>query len=101
VPHVTYNDEGIPQSVWISAEKDLGIQSLKDSIAVYFKDKHISKNIILPPSKGRLRAKLFELNAVKNESINENGEFVIELFMQKSDWDRLVKLDDDAQKYLN
>lgn len=101
VPHVTYNDESLPQSVWISAEKDLGIQSLKDAIAVYFKDQHISQNIILPPAKGRLRAKLFELNAVKNESINENGEFVIELLMQKSDWDRLVKLDADAQKYLN
>lgn len=100
-PHVTYNDEGLPQSVWISAEKDLGVQSLKDAIAIYFKDQHISKNIILPPSKGRLRAKLFELNAVKNESINERGEFVIELLMQKSDWDRLQKLDADAQKYLN
>lgn len=99
--HVIYGDQQLPQSVWISAEKELGIQSLKDAIAVYFKDQHISKNIILPPSMGKLRAKLFELNAVKNESINEFGEFVIELLMSKSDWDRLQKLDADAQKYLN
>ncbi len=99
-PHVINNDQGLPKSVWISAEKDLGIQALKDAIAVYFKDKHISKNIILPPSQGRLRAKLFELNSVKNESINEFGEFVLELFMNKSDWDRLQKHDADAQKYL-
>ena len=99
-PHVINDDQNLPKSVWISAEKDLGIQALKDAIAIYFKDKHISKNIILPPSQGRLRAKLFELNSVKNESINESGEFVLELYMNKSDWDRLQKHDIDAQKYL-
>lgn len=100
-PHVLCNDQDMPHSVWISAEKDQGIDQLKDAIARYFQDKHISKKVVLPPSQGRLRAKLFEINAVRNEEINEQGEFVLELLVGKADWDRLQKNDSDAQKYLN
>ncbi|MBS7835759.1 ribosome rescue GTPase HflX [Wohlfahrtiimonas chitiniclastica] len=100
-PHVIYNDEQQPSAVWISAEKYLGIQALKDAIGDYFKDQHVTKNVVLPPSQGRLRAKLFALNAVKNESVNEQGEFEMALLMHKAEWDRLLKHDVDAQKYLN
>lgn len=100
-PHVLCNDQDMPHSVWISAEKDQGIDQLKDAIARYFKDKHVSRKVVLPPSQGRLRAKLFEMNGVRNEEINEQGEFVLELLIGKTDWDRLQKNDSDAQKYLN
>lgn len=101
VPHIHHNDEEVPHSVWISAEQNQGIDLLKDAIASCFKDKHISKSIVLPPSKGRLRAKLFELNAVKSEAINDNGEFMLDVLISKADWDRLQKHDVDAQKYFN
>jgi len=45
----------------------------------------------LRPEQGRLRAALFEESAVINEFYDEQGRSVVEMRMQESDFERLLK----------
>ena len=46
--------------------------------------------VILRPEQGRLRALLFEENAVLQDEYDEHGNARVEVRMQKSDFERLL-----------
>ncbi len=100
-PHVLRNDEGRVSAIWLSAEKNIGIDLLKDAIAEYFQNNHIHTYITLLPQMARLRAKLFQMDAIKSEKITEEGAFELEIFMDKREWNRLCKNDEDAKICFN
>jgi GTP-binding protein HflX len=49
-------------------------------------------DLTLPPQEGRLRALLFELNGVLDESINDRGEWQLRIRISIIDEQRLQKL---------
>ncbi|MCD9046351.1 ribosome rescue GTPase HflX [Luteimonas sp. MHLX1A] len=61
------------ERVWISARDGLGLDLLRDALALRLDLRRIVADIALPASAGRLRARLHELDAVKAETHDENG----------------------------
>lgn len=98
-PHVGKNEHGAITQVWISAEKGLGIDLLLDAIAQFFQKSHVRETIVLPPDEGRLRAELYELDAVVSEAFNEQGMAELEVYLARHKLERLMKQFPSAKKF--
>ena len=55
--------------------------------------------LTLPSSEGRLRAKLYALDAVKEEAFGKNGEFLLDLYVARYRIMRLLKEQPEAAPY--
>lgn len=89
-PRIDYDVNGKPKAVWISALKNQGIDLLLQAIHELLRKKIIHCEITLTHEEGQLRAKLYELDVVKSERINEEGLRVLELEIQQIDYNRLL-----------
>lgn len=90
-PHISEDGNGLVNAVWISVVKNEGIDLLLEGVASHFQKGHLEMKVTLPPSEGRLRAELYALDAVKNESFSEKGEFELHLYVAKYRLKRLLK----------
>ncbi|MDJ0709812.1 MAG: GTPase HflX [Woeseiaceae bacterium] len=99
-PRVTTNREGEGRAVWISAVTGEGLPLLKEAIARRLQQKTVHRFLHLSPAQGRHRAKLFELGAVINEDIPEEGGWTLELKMTEKDLRRFLKRENLADDQL-
>lgn len=73
-PHIDRNVLGRPLRVWISAEKALGIDLLRQALVELLGNEMVSCALALAPSEGKLRANLYAKNAVvSEENLPEGG----------------------------
>lgn len=98
-PDCLMGESGVAESVWISAEKNLGIDLLLEAIAGHFQQNHLKISLTLPPHEGRLRGELFNLNAVEEEHFLENGDSQISLYIDRAKLKRLIKAQPEAEAY--
>ena len=99
-PRVTINRSGEGRAVWLSAATGEGIPMLLDAISNRLCRKTLHRVIHLQPSQGRQRAKLFELGAVLNEEIGDDGSWILELKMSERDLMRFMKQEKLAPELL-
>ena len=90
-PRMTNNRHGEGRAVWLSAVTGEGLPLLKDAIAKRVRRKTTHCYIHLEPAQGRQRAKLFELGAVLNEEVSDDGSWTLELRMAEKDLRRFLK----------
>ena len=65
---------GEPAAVWLSAARGAGVELLRDALQEIFGQAAMRLAVVLPPSQGRLRAKLYERRLVREESALPDGE---------------------------
>ena len=99
-PRMTSNRAGEGRAVWISATTGEGLPLLKDAIARRLQQKTIHRYVQLKSAQGRQRAKLFELGAVLNEEVLEEGGWLLELRMVEKDLRRFLKHENLAEDQL-
>ena len=99
-PHVTHNRRGEGRAVWLSAASGEGIPLLLDAISERLRRKTMHGVLHLDQSQGRQRAKLFDLGAVLNEKILEDGSWDLELQMAEKDLLRFLKRENLAADLL-
>jgi GTP-binding protein HflX len=99
-PRVTINHSGERRAVWLSAATGEGIPMLLDAISDRLCRKTLHRVIHLQPSQGRQRAKLFELGAVLNEEVGDDGSWILELKMSERDLMRFMKQEKLAPELL-
>lgn len=90
-PQSTISSKGEGRAVWLSAVTGKGLPLLKNAIANRLKQEKTERTIYLQPSEGRQRAKLFELGAVVNEQVQEDGSWRLMLRMAEKDLRRFLK----------
>lgn len=90
-PRMTNNRHGEGRAVWLSAITGDGLPLLKEAISTRLRQKTTHRIIHLQPAQGRQRAKLFELGAVLNEEVLEDGSWKLELRMAEKDLRRFLK----------
>ncbi len=64
---------GRPLRVWVSALHERGLELLREAVAECLAGSEVAGWIGLAPDKGRLRARLYALDAVQSEHSDENG----------------------------
>lgn len=99
-PRITNNREGAGRAVWLSAVTGEGLPLLKQAISDRLRQKKSQRTIHLQPLQGRQRAKLFELGAVRNEEVNEDGSWTLELRMTEKDLRRFLKRENLTEEQL-
>ncbi|WP_029934199.1 ribosome rescue GTPase HflX [Thiomicrospira pelophila] len=88
-PHIDFNDEGLPERVWLSAKNNKGIDLLNDALAAFFKGEFVKAQVVLPPHAGQRRAQLHQLGKVDAEEFNEHGDALITMNLTKQQWQKV------------
>lgn len=88
-PRIDYDEKKLPKRVWVSAEKNLGLDLLRQAIVELLIKQVVHCQVTLQPHQGKLCAKLYELGVVKSEKTNDDGSRLIELEIQQRDFERL------------
>jgi len=89
-PRLERDDQGVPQRIWLSAETGDGVDLLLEAICERLAGDMVNEELRLPASDGRLRAKFYQQGAVLDESVGEQGEFVLQIRMPRQDYDRIL-----------
>jgi GTP-binding protein HflX len=85
------DESGKPLAVWLSAQTGDGCLLLLEAAAELLSDDIVCESLMLPPTLGRLRAMLYQNNAVVSESQMDNGDVLVEVRMPKPSFLRLLK----------
>ena len=89
-PHIQRDEQGKPVRVWLSAQEQQGIELLQQAIAELLEDEIYIATVRLSQQHSRLRGKLFDLNAVQQETHTEDGASVLTLRVAKMELDQLL-----------
>jgi GTP-binding protein HflX len=93
-PRVDRDDSGRPVAVWLSAQTGAGVELFYTAVAELLGEELIQEKLILPPAQSRLRAKLYEHNAVTEEAYTDKGETEVSIRIPKSDLLRILSNED-------
>jgi len=91
LPHVETDPEGIPQRVFLSARSGEGLALLRAAIAARLYPDLIEDDLVLPPHAAKLRAQLFQLQAVRAETIESDGSSRLSVRLPYSRLERLCR----------
>ncbi len=84
-PRIDFADDGKVKRIWISVEAEKGIDLLKQTLIDLFREKMIEGQLTLTPADARVRARLFEIGAIRNETIDEEGHFQLKISISRRD----------------
>ncbi|MCS3746472.1 MULTISPECIES: ribosome rescue GTPase HflX [Xanthomonas] len=92
--------DGIPdqarrERVWVSARDGRGLQELQQALGQRLDLRHLTGQLRLPSSAGRLRSKLHQLEVVRNEQSDEDG-WLLEVDLPMVEAERLAAGEDGA-----
>ena len=75
------NYEGMAERIWLSARTGDGVEFLLESLGSHFRSDLVRRRVKLPVDAGKVRAKLFDLGAVHEETVMEDGssEVLVEM----------------------
>jgi GTP-binding protein HflX len=91
-PRIDRDEDGVPQRVWVSAYTGAGVDLLNQAIIEILGDEIVHQKIKLDPSKGgKLRALFYAASVVQDESYDEEGGLVLEIRLQRLDYERLLR----------
>ena len=84
-PRIDYADDGSVKRIWLSVEADKGIDLLRQTLVDLFRAQMVEGQLSLSPADARIRAKLFEIGAIRNEAIDEEGRFLLQISISRRD----------------
>jgi len=100
-PRTERDDAGQVARVFVSAQTGTGIDLLIEALAEHFRRERVHCRLRLPPEAGRLRALLYEHLHVAQETVNDHGDWLLELELSEADLAWLHSLPDfDARRML-
>jgi len=74
-PRLDRDGNGRPIAVWVSALKDEGMDLLRQAIIELTGESRVRGWLHLQPAEGKIRALLFETQAILEETVNSDGSF--------------------------
>ncbi len=93
-PRIDRDDQGLPIRVWLSAQQGIGIELLFQALAERLGKQIVKHLLCLPPSEGKLRGQLYQLNCITNERYDEQGNCLMEIKLPIREWNQLLKQDE-------
>lgn len=87
-PRIDRDDKGRPTRVWLSARRNMGMAELKQALSELLSPEIVDTTISLGPEHAALRARLYELNAVREEQYRDDGGCDLHIRLPEADWQR-------------
>lgn len=92
-PALERDAEGFPRAVWLSAASGQGLGLLHEAMDAFLATDRIERRISVPATHPRLRARLFELGAVREESPQPDGSSSLEVAIDRREARQLARLE--------
>lgn len=89
-PRIELSDGTNPVRIFISAQQNLGIDLLLDYLGDYFATQVFTGTIILEAKHAKLRAKLYQEEAITKETINSLGDYELTIKIDQPLFDKLL-----------
>ena len=89
-PRIDRGDDGAPVAVWLSAQTGAGCDLLLQAIAELLGEEMVLGRLLLKADQGRLRAMLYQQQAVADENYRDDGSSELHLRIPKSDLLRIL-----------
>jgi len=89
-PRMERDADGRPERVWLSASTGAGCELLEQALAELLAGDIVQHRISLAPDQGRLRAGLYQLGAVQQETHCGDGLLQLQVRLSRKDWRRLL-----------
>ena len=83
-------EETARERVWLSARDGLGLDVLRDALVLRLGLRRLVGSLALPARAGRLRARLYALDAVRREVHTDDGGWELDLDMAVADAEKLA-----------
>ncbi len=90
-PRIERDGEGRPLRIWISALNEQGLDLLGAAIIEMLDRERITRHLQLSAVEGRLRAQLYERGQILQESVDEQGNWILKVELPASEWHILDK----------
>jgi GTP-binding protein HflX len=84
------DETGAPWRVWVSAMDRQGLELIQQAIGELLSHTLFEKQIELEPKDGQLRALLYAQGAILNESVDENGNMLLDIRLEKDDMQKIL-----------
>ncbi len=94
------SDGGVMCRVWVSARTGAGLDLLLQAIANHVRQGAVRRRFRLPPSAGRLRARLFELGTVLGETVTERGEWLMDVEFSTAGVEQLLAREGLSEQWM-
>ncbi|WP_207761617.1 ribosome rescue GTPase HflX [Caviibacterium pharyngocola] len=91
LPHIEYDDQNKPQAVYLSAHDGQGLDLLIEAIRQRLSNEILTFDLKLAPQESKIRHRLYQLNCILQEQISEQGEFLLAVRIDKTEWLKLLK----------
>jgi GTPase len=82
-PHIDYDAEGKPVSVWISAQNGTGCDLLQRALGELFAGSKVIRTCHLPARQAGFKAKLHGLARIVDETIDDHGDSLLIIEIDK------------------
>lgn len=89
-PRIDRDDKGKPIAVWLSAQTGDGCDLLQQAISDILGEEMVVRKLLLSPDQGRLRAALYQQQAIGEEHYRDDGVCEINVRIPKSDLLRIL-----------
>ncbi|MCM2972854.1 ribosome rescue GTPase HflX [Larsenimonas suaedae] len=100
-PRIEHDDYHDPQSVWLSARDNQGLDLLLEALSARLGVDIVDVSVSLTPKQGWLRAQLHDINAVREEAFDEQGNAQLAIRLPKRDFLQLLsRAGEDPEDYL-
>jgi GTP-binding protein HflX len=86
------NAEGQVARIDVSALRGLGLEELKETIALRLKGERISAWVSLEGRHAKLRSALFDLGAVEEEKVTQDGHWLLHVALSQQDAEQLGRM---------
>lgn len=94
LPKIDQQEDGC--KVWVSAKSGAGLDLLSEAIATQLHGKICEENVFLKPSEAKLRAKLYQLDAVLQEMPSEEGGWHLKVKLTQAQKMRLFPTENES-----
>jgi GTP-binding protein HflX len=92
-PHIDYDADGKPVSVWISAQNGVGCDLLQQALSELFASNKVIRKCYLPAGQAGLKAKLFTFVKIIDEVNNDSGDCELTIEIDKKHLGLLKDID--------
>ncbi|MEX1670047.1 ribosome rescue GTPase HflX [Zhongshania guokunii] len=89
-PRIERDEAGLPVRVWLSARDDQGLGLFYQALSELLGNEICETSITLTAAQGRLRARLFNLDAVLVEEMHDDGSQRLKIRLPEADWQRIL-----------
>ncbi|HEX5339611.1 MAG TPA: ribosome rescue GTPase HflX [Gammaproteobacteria bacterium] len=89
LPALENGPDGKPRRVWVSAASGAGLELLRDAIGKLLYSDIVQGWLRLAPAQGRARAAFFGLGAVREEKLDQDGSYLLQVELPRNEYQRL------------